>query len=247
MEHSLSTRGHDARIFGDGEKAWHAFQEEEFPLVILDWLMPGLDGLELCRRIRSHPRSGSPFVMVITTRKEPGDLEAVLDAGADDYFAKPISVKMLDIRLTVAETQVEHLLLKNKAEEDLAKAYSKLERSRDDLLSVLGQLRIGTVLTDEEGRITFQNNSARNILQISGEDVLGKNWTEAFPLSKNEIEQLSNLVASAGDSKGKLFVAPQHGGIQRRAEIEVTDDPRNPVRKLFLLYDVSEVHELRKQ
>ena len=76
-------------------------------MVILDWQMPGLDGLEVCRRLRAHPEGDITFVLGATARDRADDLTAVLDAGADDYMSKPVTPDNLQARLRIAERRIE--------------------------------------------------------------------------------------------------------------------------------------------
>jgi DNA-binding response OmpR family regulator len=118
----LAELGHHAMIFEDGQRAWDAYVAEPAPLVILDIKMPGLDGLETCRRIRAHDTDRKTFILVVTAHDGPGDLKAVLDAGADDYIAKPASPKSLRARIEIAERRVKQAADLRAAEEDLARA-----------------------------------------------------------------------------------------------------------------------------
>src|ERR1051326_1038641 len=67
----------------NGAQAWERFQADEFPLVITDWMMPEMDGLELIRRIRSDERRGYTYVILLTARSQKEDLVAGMGAGAD--------------------------------------------------------------------------------------------------------------------------------------------------------------------
>jgi DNA-binding response OmpR family regulator len=116
----LAELGHHAMIFEDGQRAWDAYVAEPVPLVILDIKMPGLDGLETCRRIRAHDTERNTFILVVTAHDGPGDLKAVLDAGADDYIAKPASPKSLRARIEIAERRVKQAAELRAAEADLA-------------------------------------------------------------------------------------------------------------------------------
>ena len=118
----LAELGHDAIIFEDGQRAWDAYQAEPAPLVILDVKMPGMDGLETCRRIRAHDVERTTFILVVTAYDGPGDLKAVLDAGADDYIAKPASPNSLRARVEIAERRVKQAAELRAAESDLARA-----------------------------------------------------------------------------------------------------------------------------
>lgn len=121
-EEVLRSCGHDPIVASDGAEAWQIFQEEMPPLVILDWQMPGLDGLEVCRRIRAHEVGDTTFVLVVTARDGADDLTAVLDAGADDYVSKPVTPDNLQARLRIAERRIEVSRARKNAEEELQRA-----------------------------------------------------------------------------------------------------------------------------
>lgn len=116
----LRTRGHEVTACPDGSTGWEAFRSGEFGLVLLDLHLPGdIDGLEVCRRIRARTASPEPVILVITGDTDPGTLDRVLDLGADDYVAKPIDARLLNVRLTVAERAVESGRRRVRAEEEL--------------------------------------------------------------------------------------------------------------------------------
>lgn len=106
----------------DGAEAWDAYVAEPAPMLILDWEMPRMDGLELCRKIRSSERGHEAFILVITARDKSEDLTAVLDAGADDYMSKPVTPDNLMARLRIAERRIEVNAARRNAEEKLRKA-----------------------------------------------------------------------------------------------------------------------------
>jgi len=89
----------------NGLEAWNLLQNVDAPhLLILDWMMPAVDGVELCRRLRSQ-RGGQPYcyVLLVTARDNKEDVVAGLDAGADDYLTKPFDVEELRARLRAGE------------------------------------------------------------------------------------------------------------------------------------------------
>ena len=85
----LAHAGHESRSASDGLEAWSLFQAEPVPLVMLDARLPRLDGLEVCRRIRTHPGGRETFILIVTADDARDDHAEVLDAGADDYVSKP--------------------------------------------------------------------------------------------------------------------------------------------------------------
>jgi DNA-binding response OmpR family regulator len=102
LERKLASWGHAAEAVADGSAAWAALDREDPPpLAILDWEMPGLDGVEICRRARC--RAGAPplYVVLLTSRSAPEDLALALDAGADDYVRKPFCAAELRARVNV--------------------------------------------------------------------------------------------------------------------------------------------------
>lgn len=103
MEAALTKLGHEAVLAVDGLEAWRAFQKEYFPMVISDRLMPGMDGLALCRAIRSLPREKYTFIIMLTTLGGKANYLDALQAGADDFITKPFDAEQLAARLGVAE------------------------------------------------------------------------------------------------------------------------------------------------
>ena len=103
LEALLSKRGYTPIPATDGEAAWQILQADDPPpLAVLDWMMPGVDGLELCRRVRESPRLRGLYVILLTGRGEREDVLAGLRAGANDYVTKPFDPEELQARLHVA-------------------------------------------------------------------------------------------------------------------------------------------------
>ncbi len=108
LQRALS--GWDFRIVTaeDGSSAWQSLDSSDPPhIAILDWMMPGMDGLELCRRLRQHPRETYTYVILLTGKGAKEDLVRGLDAGADDYIVKPFHAGELRVRLAAGRRIVE--------------------------------------------------------------------------------------------------------------------------------------------
>ncbi len=99
---ALETLGYEVAQASDGEAAWQRLQQERSPLVITDWMMPGMDGIELCRRIRSRPGPYT-YVILLTARDNCEDRQEALRIGADDFLTKPLDRNELAARLQVAQ------------------------------------------------------------------------------------------------------------------------------------------------
>jgi DNA-binding response OmpR family regulator len=104
LSQTLESWGFDVTVVADGTAAWEQLTGvEPKTLLIVDWMMPGLDGLELCRRIRAAPRPTPVYVILLTARTDRRDLVAGLEAGADDYLTKPFDPDDLRARIHVGE------------------------------------------------------------------------------------------------------------------------------------------------
>lgn len=100
----LENWGYEVTTAEDGAAAWKILQQERPPeLLILDWVMPIIDGMELCRRIRDRPQGTYPYILLATSRNEKQDVVKGLNAGADDYLTKPLDRNELQARLKVGK------------------------------------------------------------------------------------------------------------------------------------------------
>jgi PAS domain S-box-containing protein len=247
LESILVGRGHEVTACADAEAAWAVYQRQAYPLVVMDWLLPGMDGLQLCRQMRTLPHGDRSVIVLLTARDQPDDLQAVLDAGADDYLTKPVDVRRLNVRLTIAERQVVSLAERKRAEAKVAEVLTELERSRDDMLSILNALRVGTAITDSDGAVTFLSHACQRLLGNPREPGLGRHWEQMFPFDERDLAQLRAMMERSRSQRGKIPVRFETRTGQRYwVDVEVLDDPRDARRKIFFLYDVSEVHDLRQ-
>jgi DNA-binding response OmpR family regulator len=99
---NLHKWGYDVTAVEDGTRAWEALQAEDAPqLVILDWLMPGMDGIEICRQLRQRPQTRPIYLILLTARRGQEDKIHGLQAGADDYITKPFNGEELRARVQV--------------------------------------------------------------------------------------------------------------------------------------------------
>jgi len=106
VAHGLENAGFEVLAEGDGRQAWILFQRDSFDVVVLDIMLPSLNGLEICRRIRAD--SPVPIVM-LTARTDTTDAIAGLEAGADDYITKPFEIDELIARLRAVLRRTERL------------------------------------------------------------------------------------------------------------------------------------------
>lgn len=117
LERYLERWGHQVAVACDGRQAWELFQKGDYPIVVTDWMMPEMDGIELIRRIRGSEHADYVYTILLTARSHKEDLVEGMEAGADDFVTKPFDRDELRVRLREGERIV-------KLERDLA------ERSR---------------------------------------------------------------------------------------------------------------------
>jgi two-component system, cell cycle response regulator len=104
LQRLLERWGHTVQVARDGEEAWEMLSQEGSPrLAILDWMMPGLDGLEVCRRVRGLDLDGYTYILILTGRDQKADMISALEGGADDYLTKPVDRRELAARLATGQ------------------------------------------------------------------------------------------------------------------------------------------------
>lgn len=246
LESILSARGYQVSTCSDAESALTAFEGGEFSLVVLDWHLPGMDGIELCRRLRQLPRGDRVIIVMVTARNRPEDLRAVLDAGADDYIAKPFEVDSVNIRFAVAEGALRNLRERKRAEGEREEALVEAQRGRDDLRSILDRFRAGTALIDADGQVTFLNRICRELLDVRASEALGRDWSEALPVLRDEAQTLRDMAACQEDARTRVSITGETSGGRRWLSVEIADDPRDGRGKIFFVYDESDLHHLRR-
>src|SRR4026207_1033322 len=99
LEGALSRRGYHVLVATSGQEAWNVLQQPDPPsLLVLDWLMPGIDGVEICRRARRDTRLNAAYILLLPSRSTKEDIVQGLEAGADDYVTKPFDNSELRAR-----------------------------------------------------------------------------------------------------------------------------------------------------
>ena len=129
---ALKNEGYDVTSAADGSAAWQYFQQPDAPpLAILDLMMPGMDGLELVRRVRSVPSQVPPYLIIVSTKSDKADVISALDAGANDYLTKPFDAGELRARVEVGRRMIEMRF-------QLAEKVVELEQALDQVRTLRG-------------------------------------------------------------------------------------------------------------
>lgn len=161
MSLAVAKRSHaEVEVLQAATQALAAHEEQPFDLMVVDWMMPGMDGLEFCRRVRSLPNGQHPVILVVTSCSDPSDLEAVLASGANDYLAKPFEQAQLATRLAIAERSVAAV-----AEREAARAEADLLNQRLlDVARKIGMAEIATGALHNVGNVLNSVNVAASIV-----------------------------------------------------------------------------------
>ena len=126
LTHALTQAGHEVVAARNGEKAASILFSRSFRMVITDWMMPGMNGLELCRLIRSRSFRQYVFIIMLTQRNDTRDIIEGLEAGADEFLQKPIDPTELSLRVKIGER-----ILSAEYHQVAVYALAKLAESRD--------------------------------------------------------------------------------------------------------------------
>jgi len=102
VSYNLSREGFRVATVGSGEEALAVVELQAFDVVLLDWMLPGVDGLTVCRELRNNPKTRNIPIIMLTALSGEADVISGLKEGADDYVAKPFSPKVLVVRVQAA-------------------------------------------------------------------------------------------------------------------------------------------------
>ena len=167
LRRAVEKLGHECLTAEDGEKAWRLYKENpDLDVIVSDWMMPNVDGLELCKRVRGDKRNGYTYFIFLTALGDKEHLLIGFEAGADDYLSKPLDREELQVRLISAHrlTSLHSQLAEQR--EKLEKLNAQLvDQARTDTLTGLGnRLRMQEDLASFEARKRRYNQTYCAIL-----------------------------------------------------------------------------------
>jgi diguanylate cyclase (GGDEF)-like protein len=119
LEKNLIKAGHDVVSAQDGHEALEIFQRDFFPIIITDWMMPRMNGIELCKAIRENSTQGYVYIVLLTAKDSKDDIIEGLEAGADDYLTKPFNADELMSRINTGRRILELEKSLKKANEEI--------------------------------------------------------------------------------------------------------------------------------
>ena len=160
LESSLRRWGYEVIVARDGFEAWEQLQGPDAPrMAVLDWMMPGMDGAELCRQVRQSADDSYTYILLLTSKRSRESVVEGLEAGADDYVSKPFDPQELRVRLRTGK-RILYLM------EQLVAAREALRNraSHDSLTGLLNRAAVLEILDQELGRAARQQSSLGVIL-----------------------------------------------------------------------------------
>jgi two-component system, cell cycle response regulator len=156
----LRENGFEFVVAENGDDAWKILEQKHPPEVaIIDWTIPGMDGIELCRRLRATERDYYPYILMITAREEKQDVAYALESGADDYLVKPFSKADLSARLGVAKRMFKLQAGLIRAREEL-----RIRATRDSLTGLFNRAAVLDLFGRELNRATRSRHSTGFLL-----------------------------------------------------------------------------------
>jgi two-component system cell cycle sensor histidine kinase/response regulator CckA len=219
LQRLIAKRGHEVTAVGSAEEAEAALAADTFPFLILDWMLPGKSGVDLCRELRSRANGDEMFILLVTAKADTEDLEQALEAGANDYLTKPLDVGLLNVRISVAERQIRELAERNQAR-------AALVESAQTMTNILEKTTDGFFAVDSNWKLTYINAEAEAMVGHKRDELLGGLLWEKFPSLIGTIFQTNYervmaehiaLEFEAVDATGKIWydthAYPSNGGV----------------------------------
>lgn len=173
LEVSLTDWGYEVTAAADGAEAWEVLQGDDAPpLAILDWMMPGLDGPQVCERVRAMAEPRLTYIILLTVRDEVQDVVAGLEAGADDYMIKPFDPLELRTRVRVGSRILglqQKLVDRAREMETMRARIAEQER----FSRAVSEMSDAIVTLDEQWRLTTANRAACRLLNLDPDEWQG--------------------------------------------------------------------------
>ena len=222
IEQQLQALGHEVTTCADAETALEACHQTFYSLIILDLDLPGMDSFDLCRRIRALPQEDRSMILVITAYDRPGDIQAALDAGMDDYLIKPIGGEQLHVRVTIIERQLHNLSERKRVQ--------KSKRQIEEILERIGNGSL-TLEELEQYHYYFQEMVKRRSANLQKDLAERKQVEEALRESEERFQTLLRSLddvvwaATADEAKTPLYFNPAIERVYGRPIAEFLDNP----------------------
>jgi DNA-binding response OmpR family regulator len=217
LQRAVDRFGHACDAVADGAEGWRLYQDGSYNVVLTDWVMPGIDGLELCRLIRQHPGESYTYIMLLSVLSDRGHFLMGMQAGADDFMAKPIDPEEFQARLASAAR--------------VSRLHHRLARQNAHLGQLLQeQQALAVTLADTaeaRGRLEGVTLAAREIVHLLTNDLTLA--VGAVDLAHGRSDVTPYLGELLRDIESGLGAAEYHlREIQKVVRVETKDTPVGP-------------------
>lgn len=172
----------------DGEEAWQALAQPDRPrLLLLDWMMPKLDGIELCQKIRASNWPKYTYIILLTARTQPDDVVAAVDSGVDDYMGKPFAANDLLARIRIGERALQ--------KED------RLGQITEAWRAMLDKIPLGVIGLRSNGAIQRTNKAIMKLLGFSDiKELLNRKIEEFISPGQINLKGFIQTILSSGST-----------------------------------------------
>ena len=225
----------------NGEQAWNILKNRKIKIVISDWMMPGMDGLDLCRKLKKKISREYIYIIMLTAKDGKADLVEVFRAGADDYIAKPFDPEEFNARVMTGIRVIN-------LEERHTRLANTLIESRNKLRIVFDSLREEIVAVNRAMSIVSTNKAFSRNLKSNPQSVVGQNFFEqdrkvAGFFDSEEMQPLVSKVFETGVAQKTLFTAKGDDDRTNYHEIgllPIQDERNNVFQVVIVCKDITE-------
>jgi two-component system, NtrC family, sensor kinase len=175
---TLKSWGYNVLLADDGRDALGKFKNNDISMVITDWMMPGMDGLILCEKIREIVKNDYVYIIMVTARDQSSDIKEALDKGVDDFITKPIDIERLKASLNTAHR--------------IISLSRKLNLEIDNNRLLIENMKEGLIRVDENSVLSFVNDSMCKMIGYSRDELIGQHVM--FLHEKEEEERIKERV-----------------------------------------------------
>lgn len=216
-------QGYQTFVATSGERALEIAQRIQPDLVLLDVVMPGLDGLETCRRMKAHPATARIPVIFMSARGETEDIVAGLDTGAADYIPKPL--------------RMEEVCARVRARLRLSTGSDAQKEQADRLRMIVDSMDQGLLIVERCGRIQYANPACDRYLGHAADELVGRSLTELLAQQDSYPDDCAAMEA-IGHGTREVLIRHRDGGLRA---MDLTMTPMHAADGLFvaLLHDIT--------
>lgn len=248
LKKMLIEMGHEVIETENGEAAWEQLKKKPRQIVITDWMMPQMDGLQLCNKIRSASFDSYIYIIMLTAKDRKKDLVEVFESGADDYIPKPFDPEELRARVM---TGIRVINLEN----NYNNMANTLIESRNKLRIVIDSMKEEIVSIDRETTIVSVNNAFVKRLGCRPEEVVGKacfaeSTKENIPLCHPKIKDMVLSLFDSGESQNMLLSENDLNGKQTHRQVTclpILDENGKIFQAVVVSQDITESRRKTKE